>query len=157
MDEWAGTGDSAPGRGQDPGVSGRKRFVGAWRLLSFEVSVQGNVAHPYGEHPIGRLTYDEAGRMSAQAMRIGRESSVDDPGDVAGASYEELRQIADGYIGYYGSFTLDEESKTVIHHVECCTLPAWVGTEQRRQYEFTGAHLTLRADSAKLVWERLPD
>lgn len=144
-------------QGQNPEASVRKRLIGAWKLLSFEVSVHGNVLHPYGEQPIGRLTYDEAGRMSAHVMKPGRESSVNDPGAVANASCDELRQIADGYVGYYGAFTVDEESKTVIHHVESCTLPAWVGTDQTRQYEFVGAHLVLRAGSSKLVWERLPD
>jgi hypothetical protein len=135
----------------------RKRLIGAWKLLSFDVSIDGNVLHPYGEHPIGRLTYDAAGRISAQAMKPGRKSSINDPDAVANASCDELRQIADGYLGYYGTFTLDEESRTVIHRVESCTLPAWVGTDQTRQYEFVGPHLVLRADSAKLVWERLPD
>jgi YD repeat-containing protein len=143
--------------GQNPEASDRKRLIGAWKLASFDVSADGNVLRPYGEHPIGRLTYDAAGRMSAHVMRPGRESSVHDPGAVATASYEELRQIADGYVGYCGTFTLDEESNTVIHHVESCTLPAWVGTDQARQYEFVGGHLVLRAGSAKLVWERLPD
>jgi hypothetical protein len=138
-------------------TSVRKRLIGIWRLLSFDMAVDGNVSQPYGEAPIGRLTYDDAGRMSAQLMKPGRKSSIDDPSEVANANCDELRQIADGYAGYYGTFTLDEESNTVIHHVEACTLPAWVGTAQTRQYEFVGAHLVLRAGSSKLVWERLPD
>jgi hypothetical protein len=125
--------------------------------LSLEVSVDGSALHPYGEHPIGRLTYDEAGRMSAQVMKPGRKSSIGDPDALANASCDELRRIVDGYVGYYGTFTLEEESKTVIHHVESCNLPAWVGTDLTRQYEFAGAHLALSAGSTKLVWERLPD
>lgn len=161
MNESTSSGAGIPGaaraHGQVQKASVQKRLIGAWKLVSFEVSVDGSVLRPYGEHPIGRLTYDEAGRMSAHVMRPGRESSVHDPGAVATANYEELRQIADGYVGYCGTFTLDEESDTVIHQVESCTLPAWVGTDQRRQYEFVGAHLVLRAGSAKVVWERLPD
>ena len=143
--------------GQTPKASVRKRLIGAWKLLSLDVSVDGNVLHPFGEHPIGRLTYDEAGRMSAHVMKPGRKSSIDDPDAIANASCDEVRRIADGYVGYYGSFTLDEESKTVIHRVESCNLPAWVGTDRPRQYEFVGAHLVLSAGSTKLVWERLPD
>jgi hypothetical protein len=135
----------------------RKRFIGAWKLLSVEVSVDGNVLHPYGEHPVGRLTYDQAGRMSAQIMRPGRRSSVDDPADISRASADELRQIAEGYLAYYGTFTVDEENKTVIHHVEASMLPAWLGTDQHRQYEFDSPRLVLMAGSSKLVWERLSD
>jgi hypothetical protein len=143
--------------GRHPEASVRKRLIGVWKLLSLEVAADGNVLHPYGEDPIGRLTYDEAGRMSAQLMKPGRKSAIEDPEAVGNASCDELRQIADGYAGYYGTFTLDEGRKTVIHHVEACSLPAWVGTDQMRQYEFVGAHLVLRAGSSTLVWERLPD
>jgi Lipocalin-like domain len=139
-----------------PEASFRKRLIGAWKLLRFEVLVDGKLLHPYGERPIGRLTYDEAGRMSAHVMKPGRKSSITDPLAVTSASCDELRQIADGYVGYYGTFTLDEESKTVIHHVESCTLPAWVGTDQTRHYQFVDAHLALSAGSGKAVWERLP-
>ena len=143
-------------RGHNPEASVRKRLIGAWKLLTFEVSVDGNVLHPYGEHPIGRLTYDKAGRMSAHVMKPGRKSSISDPIAVTSASCDELRQIADGYVGYYGTFSLDEGSKTVIHHVESCTLPAWVGTDQTRHYEFIDDHLALRAGSGRAVWGRLP-
>ena len=132
-------------------------LIGVWKLFSLEVLVEGSVRYPYGDHPLGRLTYDRAGRMSAQIMQAGRRSSIDDPDAIAGASADELRQIAEGYLGYYGSFTIDEENQTVIHHVEACMLPAWVGTEQRRLYEFEGGRLVLRSGAYKLVWERLPD
>jgi hypothetical protein len=142
--------------GHNPEASVRKRLIGVWNLLRFEVLVDGIVLHPYGEHPIGRLTYDEAGRMSAHVMKPGRKSSITDPTAVTSASCDELRRIADGYVGYYGNFTLNEGSKTLIHHVEACTLPAWVGTDQTRHFEFVGAHLALRAGSGKAVWERSP-
>ena len=146
-----------PPNDKNPEVSVRKRFIGVWKLLSIETLVDGNVLYLYGEHPVGRLTYDEAGRISAQIMRPGRQSSVTDPDAISCASADELRQIAEGYIGYYGSFTIDEENKTVIHHVEACTLPAWIGTDLKRQYEFDGPRLALRAGPDKLVWERLSD
>jgi hypothetical protein len=132
-----------------------RRLIGTWKLCSVEMLVDGNVAHPYGEHPVGRLTYDEAGRMSAQIMQPGRQSSLSDPDAMSSANVNELRRIAEGYLGYYGSFTIDEEAKTVIHHVEACMLPAWVGTDQKRHYEFEGPYLVLRSGPNKLVWERI--
>ena len=68
---------------------------------------------------------------------------------------DELRQIADGYVGYFGSFDVD--GSTVTHHIEACTLPAWTGTDQKRQLEFAGTQLVLRFGPNKLVWERLPE
>ncbi|HTF68620.1 MAG TPA: lipocalin-like domain-containing protein [Edaphobacter sp.] len=135
--------------GQSPEVSVRKRLIGVWKLLTIEVSAEGNVLRPYGEHPVGRLTYDEAGRTSAHVMKPGRKSSVTDPGAVSRASDDEVRQIADGYVGYYGTFTIEGEA--LIHHIEACTLPAWVATDQKRLYEFVGSQLVLRFGPSKLV------
>ncbi len=42
--------------------------------------------------------------MSVQVMQPGRQSSN-----------------SDGYLAYYGTYTLDEQNETVIHHVEACT------------------------------------
>lgn len=131
----------------------RDRLIGVWKLHSIEVTVDGKTVFPYGENPIGRLTYDTAGRMSAQVMKVGRVSSVVDPGAVTHCSEKELRQIADGYVGYFGSF--DVEANIVTHHIEACTLPSWTGTDHKRQFEFLGTQLVLRFGPTKLVWEQL--
>lgn len=141
--------------GQTQQSSNRDRLIGAWRLLSLEMMVDGKILYPLGEHPIGRLTYDAAGRTSAQVMKSGRRSAITDPSAVARGTEDELRQIADGYVGYFGSFDVD--GSTVTHHIEACTLPAWTGTDQKRQMEFAGTRLVLRFGPNKLVWERLPD
>lgn len=139
--------------GQVARSTGRDKLIGVWKLVSLEVSVQGETFLPYGDRPIGRLTYDAAGRTTAQVMRPGRKSSVVDPSAVAHSSEDEIREIADGYVGYFGSFTVD--GNTATHHIEACTLPAWTGTAQRREFELTGNRLFLRFGSNKLVWERL--
>ena len=138
----------------------RDRFIGVYKLISCESrSGDGRVTYPYGEKPIGRITYDAAGRMSAQLMRPGRRSTV--PSGVsllAGkASSEEIREAVDGYIGYYGTFDVEEAAQTVIHHVQACLVPSWVGTDLRRTYRFDGNRLVLRAGTTtalELVWER---
>jgi hypothetical protein len=145
---------AAQAAGQVSQPSNRERLIGVWKLISIEVTVEGKILYPYGEHPIGRLTYDRAGRASAHVMKLGRKSSVADPSAVAGSTEEELRQIADGYVGYFGTFEI--EANTVTHHIEACTLPAWTATDQKRQFEFAGNELVLRFGSNKLVWQRLP-
>ena len=58
-----------------PGV--RDRFIGVWKLISCErKSNDGKLSYPYGEKPIGRITYDKAGRMSAILMRPGRRITM---------------------------------------------------------------------------------
>jgi hypothetical protein len=136
-------------------------FVGAWKLISYERrTAAGEVSYPMGQNPVGRLTYDALGRMSAQIMRPDRPK----PQGVASASWsaEEKAAAFDGYIGYYGTFTVSETERVVIHHVEASLYPHWVGSDQRRMYEFSGSQLILRAvngsvgpgTESRLVWER---
>src|SRR5262245_6529203 len=77
----------------------RDRFIGVWKLVSCERKLtDGKVGYPYGEKPVGRLTYDRAGRMSAQLMRPGRRSTAP-PGMnfIAGnATTEEIRESVAG-------------------------------------------------------------
>ena len=142
----------------------RDRFIGVWKLIRCErKSKDGRIDYPYGEKPVGRITYDKAGRMSAQLMRPGRRSTVA-PGVslIAGnAGSEEIRDAVDGFISYFGTFDVDESAKTVIHHVQACLVPSWVGTDLQRTYRFDAKRLVLTASAAtsvlELVWEREPD
>jgi hypothetical protein len=139
----------------------RESFIGVWRLISYErKSNDGLIDYPYGEKPVGRITYDKAGRMSAQLMRPGRRSTVT-PGMsfiTGNASAEEIREAVNGFFAYFGTFDVDEPAKTVIHHVQACLVPSWVGTDLKRTYRFDSGRLTLTAavptNVLKLVWER---
>ena len=138
----------------------RNRFIGVWRLISCERrSKDGRIDYPYGEKPVGRITYDRAGRMSAQLMRPGRRSTVA-PGVslIAGnANEEEIREAVNGFIAYFGTFDVDESAQTVIHHVQACLVPGWVGTDLRRTYRFNANRLVLTAvttSAVELIWER---
>lgn len=141
----------------------RSRLVGVWRLVSSTRRYSdGRVEYPYGEEPVGRITYDNAGRMSAQLMRPGRPCSVPSGVNlVAGkAGDAEIREAAGGFAAYFGTFEVDEATQTVIHHVEAALVPSWVGTELKRNYSWGGNRLVLTATSAsvlEVVWEREKD
>jgi hypothetical protein len=145
-------------------ASPRDRFTGVWKLLRCERKfTDGRIDYPYGEKPVGRITYDNAGRMSAQLMRPGRRSTVA-PGTsfvTGNASAEEIREAVEGFIAYYGTFDVDESARTVIHHVQACLVPSWVGTDLKRTYRFDANRLVLTASATtgmlELVWEREPD
>jgi hypothetical protein len=142
----------------------RDHFLGVWTLISCErKSKDGKVDYPYGEKPIGRITYDHAGRMSAQLMRPGRRSTVPPGVGLSSATVgtEELRETAAGFQSYFGTFDIDEASSTVIHHVQASFVPSWVGTDLKRTYKFSSNRLALRAaylgGFIDLIWEREPD
>jgi hypothetical protein len=102
--------------------------------------------------------------MSAQLMNPGRRPVRGSPtrGSAAfirEASQDDLRDILTGFASYFGTFDVDESSRTVIHHVQAHLIPGWVGADFRRAYEFSGGNrLILTADfqqsTARLVWQR---
>lgn len=144
----------------------RNKFVGVWKLISVESKdkVTGEVRYPYGANPVGRITYDTAGRMSAQLMNPGRRAVGGSPtrstaAAIREASPEDMRDILTGFASYFGTFDIDEFSRIVIHHVQAHLIPSWVGTDLRRTYEFSSDNqliLTAATDqgTSRLVWQR---
>jgi Lipocalin-like domain len=54
----------------------RKKFIGVWKLISGESKdeLTGELRYPWGKNPVGRLSYDDKGRVFAQLMNPGRRS-----------------------------------------------------------------------------------
>jgi len=104
--------------------------------------------------------------MSAQLMNTERKNLGGPPNRgravaIREASADDMRQILNGFMAYFGTFDVDESAHTVIHHVQGALIPSWVRSDQRRQFEFLSANrLVLIASSDqssnRLVWEREP-
>jgi hypothetical protein len=78
---------------------------------------------------------------------------------MAEASCDDIREMVTGFAAYFGTFDIDESSRTVIHHVQAALIPSWVGKDLRRTYEFPSAGqliLTAASDvgTTRLVWQR---
>jgi hypothetical protein len=144
----------------------RKKFIGMWKLISGESKdqVSGKVLYPWGKNPFGRLLYDEAGRVFVQLMNPGRRSvgGISNRGAaaaIASSSADDMRAMLTGFNAYYGTFDVDQAAGTVIHHLQSALIPSWVGTDQRRRYEFSAAGELIILNTAsgadyKLVWQR---
>ena len=146
-----GQGQAAPRRGHqfiETPVSVRQKFSGMYRLANYR---------PHGDSPRGRIYYDLAGRMGAMLDAPGRKVLPQSP------SAEDYREMLRGMVAYYGTYSVDESTKRVIHHIEAGSNPAWIGTDFVRWFEFNGNRLTLRTvetltpTTNVLVWERLPE
>jgi hypothetical protein len=148
------------------GATVRKKFIGVWKLISGESKdeVTGKVQYPWGKKPVGRLAYDDAGRVFAQLMNPGRRATggMANRGAAAAietASAEDMREMLTGFNAYFGTFDVDEPNRTVIHHLQSALIPSWVGTDQRRKYEFSGSNQLIILNTAsqasyRLVWQR---
>jgi hypothetical protein len=153
-------------RAQKHGAAGRKKFIGVWKLISGESKdeVTGAVRYPWGTKPVGRLVYDDAGRVFAQLMNPGRrpvggQANRGAAAAIETASADDMREMLTGFNAYFGTFDVDEPERTVIHHLQSALIPSWVGTDQRRKYEFSGNNQLIMLNTAnhaayRLVWQR---
>jgi len=139
------------------------KLVGSWKLISchFKGS-SGQTAYPFGKDAQGRLIYEPDGRMAVQLMDPNRPGFTSD--DPLVTSEAEVRAAFNGYTAYYGTYSVNPDDQTIVHRIEAALLPNWVGTDQRRDFEFDGKYLTLKGPLllggvqgvVSLVWERLP-
>jgi hypothetical protein len=144
----------------------RKKFIGMWKLISGVSTdqVTGEVLYPWGKSPFGRLLYDEAGRVFVQLMNPGRRSvgGISTRGAataIASSSADDMREMLTGFNAYFGTFDIDQAAGIVIHHLQSALIPSWVGTDQRRKYEFSAAGELIILNTAgradyRLVWRR---
>ena len=151
-----------------PLLSPKEQFVGAWRLVSIEtIRPSGEVIYPfYGKHPEGLIMYDGSGWMSVQIVsdppaNVPSESSR---AAVLAAPASEKIKAFDNYYAYFGTWTVDETSKTITHHIQQSLIPGERKEDGIRHYVLDGDRLTLTAKThemgedheRKLVWQRLP-
>ena len=111
------------------------RFVGAWRLLSCEArDSTGQVQYPFGERATGQLFYDAVGNMSAQLMRADRArfAAADPP---LGTDVE-VRDPFDGYVAYFGAYSIDDSRNAITYHVTGASFPNWIGIDLVRYFTF---------------------
>ena len=118
------------------------KLVGSWKLISFHSQdSSGRIAYPFGKDARGRLIYEPDGRMAVQLMDSNRPRFRSD--DPLATSEAELRAAFGGYAAYYGTYSANQDEQTIVHHIEAALLPNWVGTDERRHFEFDGKLLTL--------------
>jgi lipocalin-like protein len=137
-------------------------LVGTWRLVSYEARASsGEIRHPLGQQVVGQLFYDAGRNMSAHVMRLDRPSFASS--DPEAGTNAEVRAAFEGYVSYFGTYTVDPSTRTVTHHVRGASYPNWIGSEQVRYYRIDGPHLVLstppipyRGESFAyvLTWER---
>ena len=135
-----------------------KQLVGTWILVRYEVTRPGGAKlYPYGDPSKGVLTYDTSGRMSVQIMRPNRRRAADEQ-----ETSEEIREAYNGYVAYFGRYSLDREGSVVTHHVEG-SLDTWrIGVDQVRPLKLDGGRLVLAAEfttdgerrTHTITWER---
>lgn len=133
--------------------------VGTWKLVSYWTTrPNGERVAPYGEHPIGFITYTSDGRMSVILSSSDRKPLS---ADRLSAPEAERAEAFSTSLAYAGTYSFD--GTKAVHHVQIATLPNYVGTDQVRAAKLRGDRLTLSTTltlggeqrATELVWERM--
>jgi hypothetical protein len=135
--------------------------VDTWKVLSVTTTDDtGVVQNPFGENPLGFITYTADGRMSVIINASDRKPLSGD--DRAAAPVAERAEAFATMVAYAGRYTFTGDK--VVHHVEASAVPNDVGTDLVRSAELDGDRLTLRTPMqsdgeqvvVEVVWQRLP-
>jgi Lipocalin-like domain len=135
------------------------QLVGTWRLISRVVTLEDGTA--VQDPGLGYLIYDSSGHMAAQLMRPDRPTAIDC--GTSSPAPSDNSQSVNGYVAYFGRYTIDETSHTVTHHLEGALAAADVGKNLVRRFQVSGDKLTIivRMNTTKekqirtLTWVRV--
>jgi len=119
----------------------RERLIGAWQLERIDLPTLDSEASN-APQPKGMLIYTRDGHMSVQLMYPQSASSL---------SNEYVRS---GYEASFGSYTIDEHTHTLTHHVEgSITGDLLVGKDLPRIYTLTSdGRLIIRSAKSDEHW-----
>jgi len=119
------------------------RLAGTWRLIHFSDfdSATNSWIQPYGEHPKGYFTYTKSGviNLSVSAEKPLHFSA--DSADKHCFTIPELLTVNGA--NYFGTYTINYKTSTVVHHPEGGNIPWYIGTDQKRQFIIKGDTLLI--------------
>ena len=139
-----------------------KQFVGTWRLVSAVQTLADGTTRPnpvYGPGGVGYIIYGDSGRVCVVNINPSRPQWKNE----SSPTEAEVRSAVHGMIAYAGSYEVNHEQGTVIHHIEVDAIPNRVGTHQKRFFIFSGNRLILRPEPPlpkgvvdyAITWERV--
>lgn len=139
----------------------KQSVVGSWSLVSDVIDQQdGSKLEPFGPNPKGAMILTSTGTFSLVITKpdIAKFAS----NNRTTGTEQENKAAVGGSIAYFGSYTVDEATKTVNLHLDGSTFPNWVGNDQKRIAEVSGDQLrwknpttSLGSGAATLTWRRV--
>lgn len=133
----------------------RQALLGAWELVLWSNRrPDGVVEHPFGHEARGVILYTPDGHMSVHMVRPGIAAFGGPPGD---APPDRIAAAYNGYVGYFGRFSVDAAHRIVTHHIEGAWYPDLRG-DQVRHCRIDGDRLFLEAETVTgwvtIEWRR---
>ena len=109
----------------------KEQVTGAWTLVSIETEMpDGKKQMGFGPNPKGILIFDATGRYAQAQMRAGRAKFKS--ADRTAVTAEEAKAAMNDSLAQFGSWSVDESTKTINLRIESSLIPNADGTEGKR-------------------------
>ena len=109
----------------------RDQLVGTWSFVIAEITAaDGKKTLPFGDKPKGMLIFTADGHFS-QVHVAGDLPKIASNNRLAGSA-EDNKAIVHGSLALFGSYTVDEDKKTLTFKIEGSTYPNLAGVAQTR-------------------------
>jgi hypothetical protein len=117
---------------QQPPKSSKDMLAGTWTLLlSDNEAADGTQAGAFGPNPYGQAIFTPDGHFSVQIIRSNIAKFA--ANDRLKGTPDEYKAVVQGMLSYFGTYTIDDASKTLNLRVEASSYPNWDGTRQQRK------------------------
>jgi hypothetical protein len=114
-----------------PAPSLRDRLVGTWSFVIAEITTaDGKKQLPFGDKPKGMLMFTADGHFS-QVHVAGGLPRIASNNRLAGTA-EDNKAIVAGSLALFGTYTVDEDKRTLTFKIEASTFPNLEGVSQTR-------------------------
>ncbi len=139
----------------------KDQIIGTWTFVSgLDVHPDGRKTDRWGPNPKGIFMFDGNGRFSQFITRSDLPKFAAKTVDQGTAA--ENKTVLSGFVGSFGTYTVNEADKTIITRVEGSVFPNLVGVDQKRSIvSLTGDELkyinpaTSTGMTAESTWKRV--
>ena len=109
----------------------KEQIVGSWDFTVAEVTAaDGKKSFPFGETPKGILIFTPDGRFAQ--IHVASDVPKFASGNRLTGTPEEYAAINKRSLSVFGTYTVDEDKKTVTYKIVSSTFPNWEGEAQTR-------------------------
>jgi hypothetical protein len=109
----------------------KDQLLGTWTIVSWEqANKDGSKTQRFGANPKGVNVFDSTGHFFIMFARPDLPKLASN--DPMNPTPEEAKAITVGAVAYFGTYTVDEPSKTISLKIESSTLPNQLGIDQKR-------------------------
>jgi hypothetical protein len=119
---------------------GSDALIGSWKLMSWQVVVDGQPQDLFGSKPNGYMVITREGRLMALTTAQNR---------TAGDSETERAALHKSMLAYTGRYRV--EGDEFVTTVDASWNEAWNGTEQRRRFRMKGDRLIIESAPAPSI------